>query len=64
MEKGRNFYVVCVCSVRVVVTNTGAWEMLASSMNTPIGVFLKGINLSKLIKSALLVTKLTIGTRP
>jgi hypothetical protein len=53
-----------MCSVRVVVTNTGAWEMLASSMNTPIGVFLKGINLSKLIKSALLVTKLTIGTRP
>jgi hypothetical protein len=31
-------------------------------VDTPIGVFSKERNLSKLIKSALLVTKLTIGT--
>jgi hypothetical protein len=36
---------------------------MRQSSDTPIGVFSKDINLSKLTKSALLVPKLTIGTR-
>jgi hypothetical protein len=40
MEKGRNFYVVRMCLVRVRVTNAHASEMPAKSVNTPIGVFI------------------------
>jgi hypothetical protein len=34
-----------------------------NDLNTPIGVFPKEINLIKLFKSALLISKLTIGTK-
>jgi hypothetical protein len=50
--------------VRVGVTNNGSHPLSVELGDTPIGVFPKEINLSKLTKSALLITKSTIGTTP